>query len=291
MKLYQLIKRNQILSYLFYSIRDRFSSRMANIEEFEIDGYWKARIDDVLACPDLHKIVKHQEAGAIINNCQIMHNGLKIFLGSYYGYGNAFWGMHEMLRLSKGVHEPQEEFVFQEILKRITPGSLMLELGSYWSFYSMWFNKSIKGAVNYMIEPDARCLYSGKKNFKINGIKGKFFQYYIGDSVIQDTVITVDSFIENNQIQSLSILHSDIQGHELSMLKGAQSSLKDKKIEYLFISTHSNELHAQCISFLKSLSYNIVCESDLNTTFSYDGLIVASIYDGLKMPISLKSKK
>lgn len=290
MKLQQLIKRSQKLSYLFYSIRDAILYRNISFENSVVDDYWQERIDDVLSCPDLNKIDKVPQAGSVINNCQIMHNGVMIFLGSYYGYGNAFAGMHQMLKYSKGVHEPQEEYVFQEILKRINPGSSMLELGSYWSFYSMWFNKTIKDAVNYMIEPDARCLYSGKKNFKLNKLKGNFFQYYLGDKVDSDKMITVDFFIEKNKISFLSILHADIQGYELDMLKGARSSLANKQIEYLFISTHSNELHEACLNYLKSLSYNIVCESNLDETFSYDGLIVATIYDNLNILISLKAK-
>ena len=44
-----------------------------------------------------------------------MHNGLKIHLGSYYGPEGA-----TQLIINKGVHEPQEEYVFQEVKSRHT---------------------------------------------------------------------------------------------------------------------------------------------------------------------------
>ena len=50
-----------------------------------------------------------------------------------------------MLLENKGVHEPQEEKAFLEVLNYVEKGSTMIELGSYWGFYSLWFNKKIKG--------------------------------------------------------------------------------------------------------------------------------------------------
>jgi hypothetical protein len=39
--------------------------------------------------------------------------------------------------LNRGVHEPLEEFVFQEVLKRLPEACAMIELGAYWGHYSM----------------------------------------------------------------------------------------------------------------------------------------------------------
>jgi hypothetical protein len=44
----------------------------------------------------------------------------------------------------------------------------MIELGAFWSFYSMWFNKEVENAINYMVEPDSFNLGQGKRNFKLN---------------------------------------------------------------------------------------------------------------------------
>ncbi len=287
MKLKNFIKKNQYLAYVFYTLKDLLFSKKIDLAKYEVDNYWHSRITDVLSCSDNNKIIKVYNAGQVEGNYQVMHNGLKIFIGSYYGYGNALAGMHQMLKLSKGVHEPQEEYAFQEILTRISAGSIMLELGAYWSFYSMWFNKSVKEAVNYMIEPDARCLYSGKRNFKLNGLKGNFFQYFISEKS-GDGNVSVDDFLKTQKIEKLAILHADIQGYELKMLKGATESLREKRIDYLFISTHSNDLHIDCIALLESYGYKIVCDANLNQAYSYDGVIVASVDETLSIEVAKK---
>jgi hypothetical protein len=114
-----------------------------------VSAIWQKRINHVLESADNKFIPKVEDAGEIRNGTQVMHNGLLIKLGSYYGPEYS-----KMLLLSKGVHEPQEERVFQEVLKAMPSGAIMLEMGVFWSFYSLWFQKEIKHAVNFMVEPD-----------------------------------------------------------------------------------------------------------------------------------------
>src|SRR4051812_48708405 len=110
---------------------------------------WYRRVQDVLNCHDNNFIIRVHNAGTFDGSFQIMHNGLKVKTGGYYGKG-----ITKMLAKNQGVHEPQEERVFQEVLKRLPSQSTMVELGSYWAFYSMWFLKeNIKGQT-YLYEPD-----------------------------------------------------------------------------------------------------------------------------------------
>lgn len=238
-----------------------------------IDSVWQKRIDDVKSCPDNANINRVENAGKVFKGKQYMHNGLKIHLGSYYGPE-----VSRQLIVNKGVHEPQEEYVFQEVIKRIRKNATMLELGSFWSFYSMWFNSEVEGAVNFMIEPDKFNLGFGFRNFELNNLKGHFTNAFISSKSSSETIpktISVDDFVSMHNIDFIDILHSDIQGFELEMLKGAEKLIELDKIGYLFISTHSNEIHNDCLSFLISKNYLILTEIDLDNTFSIDGLIVA----------------
>ncbi len=249
---------------------------------------WENRIADVVSCPDNHYIPRHEYAGKIINGNLVLHNGLMISPLSYCGY--------PMLRLfmeNKGVHEPQEERVFQEILKELPDDSAMIELGSYWSFYSMWFKTVLKKSCCYMIEPNKSCLKLGKKNFRINSLQGKFFNYTIGHHHNKGVVpsISIDKFIEREQIDFIHILHSDIQGQEYNMLRGVEKSIQEMKIGYFIISTHSNKLHYQCKQFLERYKFVTVASADIDQTFSYDGLLVmkAPYFKGIdRVEISLK---
>lgn len=256
-----------------------------------IDQQWEDRIADVIKCPENIYINRHPDAGKVKNGKQIMHNGISVTLGGYYGAP-----ITKMLHKNYGVHEPQEEYVFEEVLKTLPENSTMIELGAYWSFYSLWFNKRIKKAKNFLIEPDKFNLLYGKNNFRINKAKGKFTNAYIGKVSEFDheiPILCIDDIVANNKISFIDILHSDIQGFEYDMLLGASRTINENKIRYIFISTHGNKVHYECLRFLEEHKFDILCSVDENDTYSVDGLIVARAksYDGLgPIEISLKVK-
>ena len=99
-----------------FGIKTRLLSKYTQSNWFFLDNWLtpreyrqqcNKRILDALYCPDNAHIPRVPHAGRIENGCQIMHNGLKVSPGSYYGY---FY--RRMLLRNRGVHEPQEERVF-----------------------------------------------------------------------------------------------------------------------------------------------------------------------------------
>ncbi|MEJ7589525.1 MAG: FkbM family methyltransferase [Ferruginibacter sp.] len=254
------------------------------------DG-WRERIQDVIDCPDNRYIRRHPDAGRIKNGTQVMHNGILITLGGYYGDP-----IVQMLSLNKGVHEPQEEYAFGEVLKEIPEGATMLEFGAYWSFYSIWFSKTVKDAKNFLVEPDAFNMLYGINNFRINHIQGSFTNAFIGkvsDTTGSTAVLNVDDYVTANTIEFIDLLHSDIQGFEYDMLLGATKTIAEHKIKYVFISTHGNKVHNDCLNFLALNDFTILCSANEQDTYSLDGLIVArsNHFKGIEsIKISLKSK-
>ncbi len=253
--------------------------------KYKITPVWQDRITRVKESPDNSRIDHIKEAGQIFKDHQLMHNGLKISLGSYYDYGNTI-----LLKENRGVHEPQEEYVFQEVLKDLSSGSIMLELGSYWAFYSMWFVTKVKEAKCFMVEPDPHKMNFGKLNFKLNQLQGKFINGFVSSELQINKaipVLTVDHILKQNQIEFVDVLHSDIQSYEFEMLQGAHQSLRQDRIGYLFISTHSNVLHERCINKIKEYNFEILCQANLDQSYSWDGLIVAKskVYKGLNLII------
>jgi len=251
--------------------------------KYQITPVWQDRITRVKESPDNSRIDHIKEAGQIFKDHQLMHNGLKISLGSYYDYGNTI-----LLKENRGVHEPQEEYVFQEVLKDLSSGSIMLELGSYWAFYSMWFVTKVKEAKCFMVEPDPYKMNFGKLNFKLNQLQGKFINGFVSSELQINKaipVLTVDHILKQNQLEFVDVLHSDIQSYEFEMLQGAHQSLRQDRIGYLFISTHSNVLHERCINKIKEYNFEILCQANLDQSYSWDGLIVAKskVYKGLNL--------
>jgi hypothetical protein len=255
--------------------------------------HWLPRIQSVIDGKDNQDIPRDKDAGKIIDGLLTMHNGIKVDPLSYYSYP-----MLKMLEQNKGVHEPQEENIFQEVLATLNDdkSKIMLELGSYWSFYSIWFKKIFPSADCYMVEPDRRNLMYGQHNFEINKIKGTFIHGGIsGKKDNSNNITTVDDICQEQQIDFLDILHSDIQGYELEMLYGSQKMLSKNKVGYAFISTHSNELHTQCQQLLQDkYGFITVASANLDESFSWDGILVmkAPEYPGIdQVNIDKKGKR
>lgn len=244
------------------------------------------RVTTTISCRDCEYIPKVPDAGTTLDSngttVQVMHNGLYIIHHAYHGQ----W-MSTIIKALKGHHEPQEEKVFYEALKTIPDAATMIELGSSWSYYSMWFNKEIPHARNYMIEPHQKKLALGEKHFSLNNMHGLFFNAFIGRNSDANTIFTdwdttqynlpricIDDFVKEHAIEFIHLLHSDIQGAEYDMLLGCQETILKGKIGYIFISTHGNN-HAKCLHFLQNNGFHIVAQHSIAESYSADGLIVA----------------
>ncbi len=240
----------------------------------QVSPEWRTRIDVTKASADNEAIPRVPDAGAVRNGRMTMHNGIQVGALSYCGAG-----IMNLLMENQGVHEPQEERAFGDVLEHVESGGVMLELGAYWGFYSLWFAQESPGARCLLVEPHPANILAGKQNFEMNGRSGKFHRAYVGASegVAPDGVptITVDAFCRRERIKRLSVLHADIQGAEADMLAGANAMLASRSIDYVFVSTHSDALHAQCTRLLEGHGYRILASADLRESYSVDGVLVA----------------
>jgi FkbM family methyltransferase len=265
------------------------------VEALDIEPELKRRVLITSGCRDCDYIPKVPGAGEVFEDgdlrYQLMHNGVKVVEDCYCGR----W-MTEIIRLLRGHHEPQEEKAFHEVLKYLPPGATMLELGSYWGYYSLWFQQAVPDAKSYLIEPDPNNLAVGKRNFQINSAEGQFFQYSIGreplaarpflcesDGLERPVAETsVDHFVASEGLERIDLLLSDIQGSELSMLEGALRSIRDGKVRFLFLSTHHHSIsqdaltHQRCLEWLNAHGAYVIAAHSVVESYSGDGLIVAS---------------
>ena len=268
------------------------------------------RIAEAVACREADYIPKVPDAGQVRvdgagKRVQVMHNGLLVLADGYYGPS-----ITRIVERLRGHHEPQEEKAFYEVLKVIPPGSVMIELGCYWAYYSLWFQKAVPGARTFLVEPNRDALKCGMRNFQLNGLRGDFTEAFVGrvsspgwlnaggrggsNEVPQ---VCVKDLVQSKGISPVSLLHSDIQGFEHEMLLGCGSLLDEKKISFLFVSTHSLKLHYQCLKYLVRKGYSIIGEHTPKESYSEDGLIAASAApDALpairvsRKPVSLRLK-
>ena len=227
------------------------------------------RFREIVSDPLNLLIERDPRAGMPDGDLVHLHNGLKVaYTGEVAYYGD----FSAILVINRGVHEPLEEYVFQQLLRRLPDEPAMLELGAYWGHYSMWLHQARPGACTWLVEPDPDNLDVGRGNFVRNGFTGVFIHQAVGKGQFG-----VDRFLTEQQIPRLDILHADIQGAEVEMLEETDDALREKRIDYLFVSTHSQSLHADVIAILRRHGYRIEVAADFDReSTSYDGLVFAS---------------
>lgn len=229
------------------------------------------RYREIISDPLNLLISRVPEAGYVDSQgCVILHNGNRVPVAGNLAYYDNF---SDILIMNRGVHEPLEEYCFQQMLGKIKSDTpVMVELGAYWAHYSMWLMKSFPNAKCYMVEPEIQNLDCGKNNLKINQFHGEFINDFVGNSGFK-----LDKFAQDRELTSLNILHSDIQGYEIEMIYGAKNFLRRQLVDYVFISTHSDDLHNAVIYEFQELGYRLEVASGFNShTTSYDGFVMAS---------------
>lgn len=113
----------------------------------------------------------------------------------------------------------------------------------------------------------------GSKNYFDNRFK------YLGKNITESSdsieTITIDSFIEKENLDKVSILKVDTQGHEKNVLRGAQKSLKENKIESIMIEIILDDYYKNHINIL-----------DIEQLIISEGFYLYGIYDVIKKPKS-----
>ena len=227
------------------------------------------RFREIVSDPLNLLIERDPLAGIVEDGLVWLHNGNRVPVEGQHAYYGRF---SDVLVINRGVHEPLEEYVFQEVLRVMPSEPTMLELGAYWGHYSMWMKRERPRSRVFMVEPEPRNLEAGRANFARHAYDGTFIQAFVGKGQFE-----VDRFMSEQGYPRLNILHSDIQGFETEMLKGASESFSRGLIDFVFVSTHSQSLHEMVLAELSNAGMRIEASSGYAfETTSFDGFVIAS---------------
>lgn len=256
------------------------------------------RVRMTVSCRDSDAIPKVPGGGDVLTvggvSVQRMHNGVLIEEGCYYGP----W-MTEVIRALRGHHEPQEEAVFHAVMERLAesePDATMIELGSFWAYYSMWFHGRTGGNRVVCLEPDPVYLDVGRRNFALNEMSASFLQGAVGDEpgattrfVAESTgeeveVVQYDlaSLMAETGLDRVSLLMVDIQGFETVLLERAADLLRAGRIRFAVVSTHHHLIsgdaltHQRVLDLLRACGGHVIAEHSVPESYSGDGLIAVS---------------
>lgn len=269
------------------------------------EKYWKYAMNELqralmtIGCRDADYIPKVQGAGSIVSEenqlVQVMHNGLRVQAGGYYGD----WMAH-IIRGLQGHHEPQEEHVFHHLMRYVRHGTRIVELGCFWAYYTLWFLKEIPGSQALCVEPDARHLAIGQNNASLNKLaeRIKFINAWVGGDASREHLSATETSIDPVALpimnmasvekalasEPVELLHMDIQGAELAFVQSMRDAIAKRLVRFVMVSTHHSSIsgskttHTDCIDALRSMGASILVEHDVIESFSGDGMILASLY-------------
>ncbi|MEA2192859.1 MAG: hypothetical protein QOI73_2980 [Solirubrobacteraceae bacterium] len=271
------------------------------------------RVELTTALRDTDAIPKVDGAGEVREvggrRVQVMHNGVLIAEGCYYGA----W-MTEIIRRLRGHHEPQEEVVFHALVQALAQDPprrpVMIELGSYWAYYSLWFARALPGATTIMVEPDPRNLDVGRLNFMINDLEGTFVRACIGaahgevdwfrcdsDGRLRRTpAASLAGLLADHGLERADLVLCDAQGAEVELLEASRELLQAGAVRYLLLSTHHHSLsgdaltHQRCRDLLRAIGAHVIAEHSVSESGSGDGLIAVSFDErdaGLEVPVTI----
>jgi FkbM family methyltransferase len=259
------------------------------------------RIRLTTSCRDTDTIPKVAGAGDVVDGpdgrVQVMACGVKVVAGCYFGD----W-MTEIIRDLRGHHEPQEEVVFHAIVERLVadnPAPVMIELGAFWAYYSLWMLQRSPNARAVLVEPDPNNLAVGVRNFELNGRTGDFVQAAVGsehrppapfecesDGVTREVeTVSLQALLTRFALPRVDMLLLDVQGAETALLEGALEVFRAGRVRFALVSTHHHAIsgdpltHQRCLDLLVGAGAHVIAEHTVGESFSGDGMIAVSFDD------------
>ena len=174
-----------------------------------------------------------------------------------------------------GFYEQKKQQIFTEELK---PGSVFYDVGANVGIYSLLSSLLVGGGRVYAFEPVPRNLAYLRKHLELNHARNvEILPFAICDKIGQAqfeveasglmgnlagegslsvTTATLDSLVENGRIAPPDFVKMDIEGAELSALRGA-SFIFQRYRPVLFLATHGRGIEWDCRKLLKSWDYEV----------------------------------
>ena len=230
--------------------------------------------------------------------CQM---GIPILKGRLRGVRWSPMSGGKVLRVLAGTYETEQTAIVEHLVR---PGDVVLDVGAHVGYYTMLFALLVgrRGHV-FAFEPEPRNFAFLSQHAKLNGLENVtavnaavgdqlgqvVFEYGSGSGTghvvasgiagadpprsndararsVSVRMGTIDDFARANGIR-VDVVKIDVEGAEMAVLQGAQSALRDSH-PIIFLSTHSADLHRECLDFLRGFGYEFapIVGRDLDRT-------------------------
>jgi FkbM family methyltransferase len=175
-----------------------------------------------------------------------------------------------------GSYEYEKQKVF---IKRVKPGDVVFDIGANVGFYTLLASVLVENEGKVIaFEPLPRNLVYLDKHMKMNHcLNVDVLPYAVsdcemtaefafsknpsmghlctkGDITVQ--TVLIDNLIESKKLFPPDVMKIDVEGAELSVLRGSHHVIKGKR-PIIFVATHGISAHRDCLEFLRSLDYHL----------------------------------
>lgn len=171
------------------------------------------------------------------------------------------WGYFDLAndtQVWRGIYEiAQQEW----IIKATKPGATCLDVGGAEGVFALLMARSA-GTSGHVItfEPTERGQFI-TETFAMNEASALAKlslvpEFAIGPETTGLHGITIDEYVEKNNINRLDVVKIDVDGGEMDVLLGMQRTI-DRDHPHMSVELHSPELHQQVKEFLESRGYTM----------------------------------
>lgn len=200
----------------------------------------------------------------------------------------------------ENLHEPFEEKFFGQILDKLAKkGKVRIaDVGGGVGYYSILSKLRVPDSAVYCFEPLADHADAIEANLGLNRVSdavtiiregvsdtvgtSRFLELHYGSRLLSDDEVGADAplvatttlaKVVDELTGPLDLVKVDVQGLELSVLRGAKPVFKS--IRYWIIGTHGKDLHEACAAMLTEAGYTLIC-NEPSPQGQPDGVIVAA---------------
>ena len=278
-------------------IRRLFRGKNSHVPSASAPIDWVKLAGQVTSCPEFSQLVFHPLAGKIEGDRQYF------FDGSFTTYPWSTDDMnHKLCEWTKGAGEPQEILPFIKAVGRLPEDAVTFELGGGWAFYSVMVGTRRPKATMVIVEANPRLYEIARINMERNGLTGRYRLYHAavtekdgetlrfleagyGSAISAEgqysvKTVSVDGVIDELRLSRVHIVHMDVQGEELKVLRGMRRALERRAVDHVFVGTHGHDLHIECEEFLNDQGYQTVRSLNQGDSVSGDGILICNRGEG-----------
>jgi hypothetical protein len=150
-----------------------------------------------------------------------------------------------------GLDEREIHSSFEKFARR---SNVFVDIGASDGYYGLVYRKLNSEGIVYSCDANPSYAEEQRSNFMLNGFplnRIRIISKFITDHTDNES-ITLDDLIEEDH--GSIFIKTDVDGGELLVLKGIESTLKQKDCN-IIVETHSLELEEKCTAYLQDMGY------------------------------------